>query len=117
MEDKIIKFVNEVLSSRGYTKQDFYLDEVEEKELRELIVSEKEEGFNIKRIPMSKLENSSYSDIIDQMYRKLFNDLKKENIEHKMFIEVSRFLSTLGTELDFRIIKNVHFCEVYLYRG
>jgi aspartate/glutamate racemase len=106
-EDKIIEFVNEVLSSRGFTMQDFYLDEVEEKELRELIKSEKEEGVNLKRIPMSQLENSSYSALMDQLLRKLFNDLNKKNIEHGKCIEITRFLSTLGTELDFRIIKNV----------
>jgi hypothetical protein len=84
--------------------QDFYLDEVEEKELGELIKSDKEKVLNLKRIPMSQLENMSYSDLTDTMYRKLFNDFKKGNMEHKEFIEVSRFLSTLGTELDFKLI-------------
>jgi aspartate/glutamate racemase len=105
-EDKIIEFVNEVLSSRGFTMQDFYLDDAEEKELRELVKTQKEARINLKRISMSQLENSSYSDLMDQLIRKLFNDLNKENIVREKCIEITRFLSTLGTELDFRIIKN-----------
>jgi hypothetical protein len=71
-----------------------------------LVKTQKEARINLKIISMSQLENLSYSDLMDQLLRKLFNDLNKGNIERKKCIEITRFLSTLGTELDFRIIKN-----------
>lgn len=37
MEHKIIDWVNEILSERGCTKQDFYLLEDEKEELKELL--------------------------------------------------------------------------------